>query len=435
MATAARDSSGAVATGTVASTVAAVLAGAAAGSVAASPKPSPLIAHFGIDPGLCFLNHGSFGATPNVAIEAQARLRRQMEAEPTRYFVEELEPLMDAARLRMAAFVGCPADDFAFVHNATAGVNTVAASLGLAPGDEILSSNQEYNACNNAMRMVAERSGAALITPALPFPIAGPSSIASAICSAMNERTKLVMLSHITSPTGVIFPIETVLRHARSRGIDVLIDGAHAPGFLPLDVRALSAMGCTYYAGNFHKWACAPKGAAFLYVHPARQQRVHPLIVSHGFNAARTDRSRFRLEFDYIGSLDYSPFLAAPTAIDAVAALVPGGWPAIMVRNRTLALAARDLLCARLAVAPPAPDEMLGAMAAVALTPRSEAENRQPTKYHDPLQDRLIARFGIQVPIIPFPAPPARYVRISAHLYNTIEQFAYLADALTAETR
>jgi len=408
---------------------------AAISAITRSPSPSALIEHFGIDPSRCFLNHGSFGATPIVAIEEQARLRRQMEAEPIRYFVEELEPLMDVARLRMAAFVGCPADDFAFVQNATAGVNTVATSLRLSPGDEILSSNHEYNACNNALRVVAERAGAKLLTPSLHFPVKSADEVASAICGGMNERTRLVMISHITSPTGVIFPIEQVLREAKKRGIDVLIDGAHAPGFLPVNVAALAAMGCTYYTGNFHKWACAPKGSAFLYVNPARQAHVHPLIVSHGLNATRTDRSRFRLEFDYIGSLDYSPFLASPTAIDAVAALVPGGWQEIMRRNRALVLAARDLLCERLGTPPGAPDHMLGAMAAVPIAPRTSQEQQQPTKYHDPLQDRLIAKFGIQVPIIPFPAPPVRYVRLSAHLYNTLEQFAYLADALVVETK
>ncbi len=397
------------------------------------PPYSPHVRHFGVDTSLCFLNHGSFGSTPHSVIEAQHRIRRQMEAEPIRFFVEDLEPLLDASRLRMAAFVGCPANDFAFVPNATTGVNTVVNSLRFASGDEILTSSHEYNACNNAIAAAAERWGAKVVSVTVPFPVKSPDEVLHAIKQGITPRTKLLLISHITSPTAMIFPVKAIIDHARSLGIDTLVDGAHAPGFLPLNVASL---GCTYYTGNFHKWVCAPKGSAFLYVHPDRQPTIRPVVVSHGANSTRTDRSRFRLEFDYIGSLDYSPWICTPAALDAVAAMVAPGqashsaWDKIMQLNRGLALSARDHLCKSLGVNPAAPDSMLGAMATIPIHPRTPAENAIRTNYHDPLQDRLIAEHRIQIPILPFPAPPTRYVRVSAHLYNTFEQFEYLGRAL-----
>jgi isopenicillin-N epimerase len=409
------------------------------------PGYSPLFSRFALEPGGVFLNHGSFGATPRVVIEALNNFRARMEAEPVRFFVRELEPLLDESRHRMASFVGADADGFAFVRNATEGVSTVVRSLTLQPGDEILTSDHEYNACNNALALMAERTGARIVRARVPFPIRQESEVTDAILAACTPRTRLALVSHITSPTGLVLPVEAIIPVLAARGIEVLLDGAHAPGHLPLNVSALAALGCTYYTGNFHKWVCAPKGCAFLWVHPDRREgarAIVPLSISHGFNSARADRSRFRLLFDFAGTADYAPFLAAPFALDAMAAMSPGGgdegrvggWPGIMKHNRDLALAGRAILIAALGTEPTCPESMVGALATATLPARTAREADAPTAYHDPLQDRLITHWSIQVPIVPFPAPPARHVRIAAQVYNTPDQYRYLARALLAET-
>lgn len=395
------------------------------------PTFSPLAKHFGLDPSVVFLNHGSFGAAPTRVLEVQDGFRRQMEAEPVRFFVEELEPLLDAARQRMAAFVGCDADDFAFVTNATTGVNTVVHSLRFQPGDQIVTSLHEYNACNNALQLVAERTGAEIVRAEPPWPVKSEDKVVSAVLGAVTARTKLVLLSHITSPTALVLPVKRIIAELNNRGIDTLLDSAHAPGFLPLHVAEL---GCAYCTGNFHKWTCAPKGSAFLYVRRDKQPLIRPLVISHGANSTRTDRSRFRLEFDNLGSMDYSAWLATPAAVDAMDAMVPGGWPEVMRRNRALALDARRLLMDRLGSEPTSPESMVGCMATAALPDRAAWEG-SVTKYHDPLQDRLLANWKIQTPIIPFPEPPRRHVRVAAQVYNDIGQYEYLAEALLAETR
>ncbi len=403
-------------------------------AAASCPPPpcSPLAEHFGIDPTRVFLNHGSFGAVPKSVRAAQAVVRARMDADPIRFFVEELEPALDRARATMSAFVGCPAADFAFVENATAGVNSVVRSLRFEPGDELLTSAHEYNACNNVLALAAQQWGARVVHAPVPFPVKSDDEVVEAIVRAATPRTRLALVSHITSPTGIILPVKRIVAELASRDIDTLVDGAHAAGFVPLSVVDI---GAAYTTGNFHKWLCAPHGSAFLHVRPDRQHLIHPLILSHGHNSTRTDRSKFRLEFDYVGSLDTSPWLCTPDAAAFVAGLAPsgGGWPEIMRANRALALQARDMLCRELGVEPPAPDHMIGAMAAVPVPDRRASERGVWGVYPDPLQERLLDRWRVQVPINPFPAAPRRWVRVSAHLYNTMEQYEYLAKALKAE--
>lgn len=404
-----------------------------AGSREQRPSYSPFFDRFALEPGGVFLNHGSFGAAPRAALLALDEVRARIEAEPVRFFVREMEPLLDAARARMAAFVACDPEGFAFVRNATEGVSTVVRSLRLSPGDELLTSDHEYNACNNALDVVAARAGARVVRAGLPWPVRSEQEVIDALLAACTPRTRLALVSHITSPTALVLPVERIIPVLAARGIDVLIDGAHAPGHLPLNVAALGDLGCAYYTGNFHKWVCAPKGSAFLWARADRRADLIPLSISHGFNSARRDRTRFRLLFDFAGTCDPSAWLATPAAMDEMARMVPGGWPEVMRRNRALALEGRAILNAALGGQPSCPESMVGCMATTILPERSPAEAAMPTAYHDPLQDRLIARWGIQVPIIPFPAPPRRHVRIAAQVYNTLDQVRYLARALQAE--
>lgn len=394
--------------------------------------PSEFARHWTLDPEVAFLNHGSYGATPRAVLAAQQAWRDRMEAEPVRFFSRDLEPALDAARAALGAFVGADPDDLAFVPNATGGFNTVLRSLRFAPGDELLTTDHAYNAAKNALEYVAERAGARVVVAAVPFPSAGQGEVVEAILAAVTPRTRLALLDHVTSATALAFPVAALVAELQARGIDTLVDGAHAPGQLELDVPAI---GAAYYTANLHKWVCAPKGTGFLWVRPDRQAGVRPLPISHGANSPRTDRSRFRVEFDWTGTADPSAYLAVPDALRFGDELLPGGWVALRERNHRLALEGRDLLCARLGIAAPAPDAMIGCMASVPLAVETEPGRVQGVElYGDPLHASL-AEQGMQVMVTPWPQRPEggawrRLVRISAAAYNDLAEFRRLAAAL-----
>ena len=324
-----------------------------------------LARYWSLDEKVEFLNHGSFGACPLPVLAEQQELRRRMEAEPVRFLDRELEGRLDKARAALARFVGADAGGPCLRAQRTAGVNTVLRSLRFEPGDEILATDMEYNACRNAAEIIG--GPARVVTARIPFPISSPQAVAQAVLAGVTDKTRLALLSHITSPTGMILPMDPLVRELQGRGVDVLVDGAHAPGQIPLDLSRLDA---AYYTGNCHKWLCAPKGAAFLHVRRDRQERLRPLVISHGANSRRTDRSRFRLEFDWTGTADPTPYLCVPAAIRFMEEAVPGGWPEVMRRNHALAVEARSILAEALGIPEPCPEDMLGAMAALPLPAR-----------------------------------------------------------------
>jgi isopenicillin-N epimerase len=390
------------------------------------PEPSPLAAHWTLDRGITFLNHGAFGACPREVLALQSELRARMERDPIDFFTRAIEPLLDEARGGLAAFLQADPDDLAFVDNATAGVNTVLHSLRFEPGDELLTTDHAYNACGNALRAVAGRCGARVVVVPLGLPLRGPEQILEAVRGAVSNRTRLALLDHVTSATAVLFPIESLVSALQARGVDVIVDGAHAPGMVPVD---LAGLGAAYYTGNCHKWLCAPKGAGFLHVRRDRQAAIRPLVVSHGANSPRTDRSRFRLEFDWTGTRDPSPFLCVPRAIELVGSLVPGGWPEVRARNGALARRARALLRETLGTAPSCPESMLGSLAAVEL-PAEPGPRPVALPDRDPLHLLLFERYGIEVPVYAWPEAERRWIRVSPHLHNSEAQYRYLADAL-----
>ncbi|MDZ8033966.1 aminotransferase class V-fold PLP-dependent enzyme [Nostoc sp. DedSLP04] len=374
-----------------------------------------------LDSAVTFLNHGSFGACPKQVLEFQQRLRSQLEHEPLRLFVREWEPLLDDARSKLAAFVGADVQDLVFVPNATTGVNSVLKSLTFSPEDEILTTNHEYNACRNALDFIASRTGARMVVAKVPFPIDSPQQVIAAVIERVSSKTRLALLDHVTSQTGLIFPIQELAKELQQRGIDTLVDGAHAPGMISLDLREIDA---TYYTGNCHKWLCAPKGAAFLYMRRDKHSEIRPLTISHGTNSPRTDKSRFQLEFDWTGTDDPTAYMCVPEAIAFMCSLLPGGWTELMQQNHQLVLQGRRLLCEGLEVQPPCPEEMIGSMAVVPMP--ATLENRNFMSVHDELFDK----FGIQVQVMPWQEKPRLLVRISAQIYNTFEQYEYLAKVL-----
>jgi isopenicillin-N epimerase len=248
-----------------------------------------------LDADVSFLNHGSYGACPAPVLEAQRVWRERMEAEPVRFLGRELEGRLDEVRHEVARFLGADPEGLVFVDNATTGVSTILGSRRFEPGDELLASDHEYNAILNALRAAAERDGATLVLVRIPFPIRDASQAVEAYLEAVTPRTRLALVSHVTSPTAIVLPVEAIVRELDRRGVDTIVDGAHAPGMVGVD---LGRLGAAYWTGNAHKWLCAPKGVAMLVARPDLRKQLRPLVVSHGANDDRTDRPQYKILFD-----------------------------------------------------------------------------------------------------------------------------------------
>jgi isopenicillin-N epimerase len=382
--------------------------------------PSALMSHWTLDPAVTFLNHGSFGACPREVQAAQAELRARLEAEPVRFFVREVPALWEAARAAVAEVVGASPRDLAFVNNATAGVNTVLASAALEPGDQVLVTDHGYNACNNAARRWAEARGAEVVVAALPLPCPDPEAVVAAVMAAVTPRTRLAILDHVTSPTGLVLPVERLVPALAARGVETVVDGAHALGMLPLD---LDALGAAAYTANAHKWLCAPKGAAILHVRRDWQDRLRPLVTSHGANAPEDARPRFQRELDWVGTDDPTPFLCLPAAVAFMQGLLPGGLPAVMAANRALVLEGRRMLMDAFGVAAAGPETMIGSLATVLLDEAPEPGAYGQDRVHHALFER-----GVEVPAMPFQG--RRLLRISAQVYNAPEDYRRLVEVL-----
>ncbi len=390
------------------------------------PPYSEHARHWLLSPNVCFLNHGSFGACPIPVLARQHEWRELLERQPVRFFQRRLEEQLDVVRAELAEFIGAQPEDLALIPNATTGVNTVLASLRAEPGDEWLVSDQEYNASANALRYWAQRAGASVRVVPLPFPVKASEDIVTALCDAVGEHTRLCLIDHVTSQTGMVLPVERIVPALKQRGAECLIDGAHALGMLPLE---LDALGAAYYTSNAHKWLCAPKGAAFLHVRRDRQAQLRPLEISHGANSPRTDRSRFQLEFGWKGTDDPTAWLVIPHAIRFLRGLFAGGFAQLRAHNRDLVLTARRELCRVLEIDAPCPEEMIGSLAAVPIWSRGKAERPTEPLFIDPLQEELYRR-RIEVPVQSWPAAPSRVLRVSGQAYNAPLQYSFLAREL-----
>jgi isopenicillin-N epimerase len=368
---------------------------------------------WGLDPSVTYLNHGSFGACPSAVLAVQSALRAEMEREPVDFLSATLPARLNAAREVLAPFLGADAADLAFVPNATAGVNAVLRSLQFAPDDELLVTNHTYAACRKTVDFVAARHGTRVVVAQLPFPVQDGDQFVEAVVKCVTPATRLALIDHVTSPTALVLPIARLVSELRARGVDTLVDGAHAPGMVALELKKL---GAAYYTGNAHKWLCAPKGAAFLYVRRDCQAALHPIVISHGYNAG------FHAEFDWTGTCDPTPWLCIPESLRFVGGLMPGGWTEVMATNHALVLRARELLLDALGVDAPCPASMIGSMASMPLPPAqpgSPASRLDCAGLHDWFRGQ-----GVETWLHPHPVP---LLRLSSQLYNGIDDYRRLA--------
>lgn len=379
-----------------------------------------------LEEGLTYLNHGSFGACPKPLLQKQREFQEQLERHPVRFFLAESPTLLHNARESLATFVGAQPDDIALLPNATTAVNTVLRSIHWKPGEQLLATDHTYNACRNALEFVAERWGVEVVVAPIPFPQSSPQAVIDSVLSKVTERTRFALLDAITSSTALVLPYDTLTKELEGRGIETMVDGAHAPGMIPLD---LDSLGASYFTGNCHKWLCAPKGVAFLHTRADKQEYIRPLVISHGANEPLRGRSRYNVEFNWQGTSDITPLLCLPHVLAWGEDALEGGWPAIRERNRALVLEGRRILCEALDVEPPAPAEMIGTIATI---PLPDAEMRENVSAFDidPVQAALLREYNIEVPIFLWPKMPTRWLRISAQLYNNLDEYKRLAQGL-----
>jgi isopenicillin-N epimerase len=382
-----------------------------------------------LDPGVAYLNHGSFGACPRPVLEHQAALRARLEREPVDFLDRDLAGLLAGARRALGSFVGADPEGLVFVPNATTAVNAALRSWDLKPGDEVVTTDHAYGACRKALDVIASRRGATVRVARVPFPISHPGEVVDALLGAVTLRTRLVLLDHVTSPTALVFPIGEIVPALRERGVECIVDGAHAVGMLPL---ALDRLGAACYTSNAHKWLCAPKGSAFLHVRADLRDRIRPLVVSHGRDPS-SEAVRFREEWDWTGTVDPTPFLAIPKCLEVLGGLLPGGWPELMLRNHALALRAREILAEALGVEPPCPEAMVGSLAALHL-PAAQPESPVARLGTKELAAWTRER-GVEAWFFPWACAGGAIVRVSAQLYNREAEYRTLATLLLEALR
>lgn len=387
-------------------------------------NPNAFRRQFLLDTTVACLNHGMLGACPAEVLDLQNELRTRIERQPSVFILRDLSRLLDEVRQMLAELFSADAVDLVLLPNVTTALSAVLRSLSFAPGDEILTTNHAYLSCMNLLDFVAAQTGARVVIAAVPTPVSHADEVVNAVLERVTPRTRLAVLDHVTSPTGIVFPIATLVQRLAARGIDTLVDGAHAPGMLPVD---LQAIGAAYYAGNCHKWLCSPRGAGFLHVRRDRQDGLHPPVISRGYGAARGGRPRLHLEFDWLGTADPTPLLCVAQAIRFLSRQLPCGLPDLMARNHALVLEGAQCLAQELGLARVAPDSMVGSMVAFELPEALGQACDEPAAW---LQHWLYDVHRIDVAVTAWPTPRSRVLRVSAQIYNTIDDFTRLRDAL-----
>ena len=392
------------------------------------PNRSKLSKYWNLNPKTVFLNHGSFGACPQEILDYQFKLRTELESDPVHFFDVTSKQLWADSIETFADFINADKEGIVFVPNATSGVNTILRSLSLKPDDEIIILDHTYQACWNTVDFVTKRSGAKTVIVPLPYPIENSEEVTQVILNYTTEKTKLALIDTVTSPTGIRLPFENIVSELQSRSIDVLLDAAHGPGIVPLDLKKLKP---AYVTGNAHKWLCTPKGSAFLHIREDKRPDIRPLSISHGASVDGSKNERIRLEFDWTGTQDITPWLCIPKSIEYIDSLVEGGWAEVMERNTNLAIEARNIILEVLGTSKMCPDSMIVGLSAVALP--GEGVATKSVLEPDPLHTLLYAKYNIQVPVFGWPHHNRRYLRTASYLYNSIEEYRYLAEILKKE--
>jgi len=383
-------------------------------------------ARHGLDPGVTMLNGASYGCVPAVVRDAQHELARRIELDPVRFYKHDLERYCDHARQAIARLVNCDAGDLALMPNGTFAVSSVLLSLGLGPGDEVVVTDHEYQATVNELGRVCAATGARVVTARLPFPRITPEAACDAVVSSITDRTRLVVCSHITSATSLVLPIGAIIERARAKGVDVLVDGAHGPGQVPIDLHSWRP---AYYAASCHKWLGASKGTGFLYADPGRQKRLKPAVLSCRTHAVRPERKAFLCDFDYVGTEDRTGNLVLPVAIEHLSHQHPGGLIGLQQRNSAVAIAGARRVADAAGIGTLAPESMTASMVSIPL-PVPEGGVQPGAVYDDQLWDRLRLEHSIQAPAWGLPGVHPRLMRVSCQWYNTPEDFDRLASVL-----
>lgn len=384
-------------------------------------ETSHCASHWQIEPGVTYLNNGSFGPSPDCVIEARREWSDRLERQPMDFFVRQLEGHLDAACAALGDFLGADPNDVVFTDNATFGMNVVASSTPLQPGDEVLVTDHEYGAVMRIWRRACKNAGAELATVKLPFPLTDQAAVVDAVMQRVTEKTKMIVVSHVTSPTAVILPVEEICRRARERGVPVCIDGPHAVAMLPINFNKID---CDYYTASCHKWLCAPFGSGFLYVAKRRQQHLEPTLMSWGGSLSGRPVN-WKDEYRWMGTRDPAVFLAVPKAIEF---LQQCGLEEFRKRSHAMAGDFRQRMTQLTGLEPFLPDsrEWYGSMVAVPLPPG----DGPPAKHGrgDVLQNELWEKHRIEIPVVDWHG--RRLIRISCHWYNSTADIDRLMDAL-----
>lgn len=378
-----------------------------------APLASDIRDKWTLDPVVAFLNHGSFGACPKAVLDKQTEWRARLEREPVKFLDRDSMELIPNALKSLGEFLGAPSDELAFVTNATEGIAAVVRSLDLKPGDEMITTAHAYDAIANTMNHVAERVGAKVHHLPIAMPYLDPSIIVSDIEKLLNEKTKLVVVSHITSISSLILPVNDIATLCKKRGVDCVIDGAHAPGMLDLKIESI---GAPYYSGNLHKWICAPKGAGFLYARKDKQQNLHPAIISNNYGKG------FNWEFGWQGTRDITPWLTAPFAIEYMSQF---GWENIRKHNHQMATWAQKMLTEKWGVEPISPLDG-SAIGSIVTIPLPKGKRIIEDRYE--ATAILYEEYGVEIPVVN--VNDRKMIRPSCQLYNVEEDYHRLAEAV-----
>ncbi|MBC8256009.1 MAG: aminotransferase class V-fold PLP-dependent enzyme [Candidatus Marinimicrobia bacterium] len=367
---------------------------------------------FILDPNLIFLNHGSFGACPKSVMENLRSWQNRMEKEPVQFFESDIFKLLESSRKALGNFVGCEGDDLVFYPNPTHAVNAVARSLNLKIGDEVLGTNHIYGALDYTWKQVCKNMGAKFIKAELPLLIKSKAEFLDLFFSYVSDKTRVIFISHITSMTAMIFPVEDIIQSAKEKDILTIIDGAHVPGHLPLNITELDP---DIYTGACHKWMCAPKGTSFLYVRKNMQNDIMPPVISWGWEGELSKTSLFLNRHEWQGTRDMTPFLVVPEAIKF---LNENNWQERSKLNRKLVISARNQFLEFFNVEPICPDDWLGQMATIELPIENPLEFKQS----------LLEKYNIQIPIISWENFTG--LRYSVHFYNSEDDLNKLIAAV-----